>query len=60
MPKKKKKKVISAPPKPRNWLAIQAFRRKAGAMKNKKKEAQKKACRKKDRPFELLDLYLSI
>ena len=29
-------------------------------LKNKKKEAQKKACRKKDRPFELLELYLSI
>lgn len=54
MSKKKKKKAVNAPPKPRNWLAVQAFRRKAGAMKNKKKEAQKKACRKKNKPFDLL------
>lgn len=51
MSKKKKKKTMNSPPKPRNWLAVQAFRRKAGAIKDKKKEAQKKACRKKDRPF---------
>jgi len=58
MSKKKKKKTVNSPPKPRNWLAVQAFRRKAGAMKNKKKEAQKKACRanqKNDRPFDILE-----
>jgi hypothetical protein len=43
MPKKKKKKK---PKKPRNWLAIWAWFRKAGAMKDRKKEANRKKCRK--------------
>jgi hypothetical protein len=30
----------------RNWLAVHAHMRKGGAMKNRKKEANKNACRK--------------
>lgn len=52
---KKKKSQI---PKVRNWLAVQAFNRKAGPISDKKKERSKKACRKKYRPsFFNLDLY---
>ena len=29
----------------RNWLAVHAHQRKGGPMKNRKKEANKKACR---------------
>ena len=36
-------------PKPRNWLAVHAFNRKGGPMKNKKKIANKRLCRKKVR-----------
>ena len=43
MSKKKKK----TEPKERNWIAVHAFNRKGGAMKNNKKERNKKACRKK-------------
>jgi len=42
--KKKKDKTKQ----PRNWLAVHAhFKSSAGAMKDKKKEADKKACRLK-------------
>ncbi len=30
----------------RNWLAVHAHQRKGGAMKDRKKEANKNACRK--------------
>lgn len=43
MKKRKKKSVV----KVRNWLAIHAWNRKAGPHKNKKKEASRKACRRK-------------
>jgi len=43
----KKKKTNT--PKPRNWLAVSAHFRRAGAMKNRKKAANKKACRGKVR-----------
>jgi len=43
------KRKKSNTPKPRNWLAIHAFNRKGGAMKNKKKIANKTLCRKKVR-----------
>jgi hypothetical protein len=33
----------------RNWLAVHAHQRKGGPMKNRKKEADKKACRQKIR-----------
>jgi len=33
----------------RNWLAVHAHQRKGGPMKDRKKEADKKACRKKIR-----------
>ena len=33
----------------RNWLAVHAHRRKGGPMKDRKKEADKKVCRKKIR-----------
>ena len=33
----------------RNWLAIQAHQRKGGPMQDRKKEADKNACRKKVR-----------
>jgi len=36
-------------PKPRNWIAVAAHFRRAGAMKNKKKQANKRACRGKVR-----------
>jgi hypothetical protein len=36
-------------PKARNWIAVHAHFRKAGAMKDRKKDANKKACRKKIR-----------
>jgi len=32
--------------KPRNWLAVHAWNRKGGCMPNKKKTANKFACRK--------------
>jgi len=38
---KKKIKTI----KPRNWLALHARRRRGGPMKDRKKAANKKACR---------------
>ena len=31
----------------RNWLAVHAHQRKGGAMKDRKKEANKNACRKR-------------
>lgn len=49
MGKKKKKSQVKEDPKGRNWLAVHAFNRKGGAMKDRKKEASKKACRKKYR-----------
>ena len=36
-------------PKARNWLAVHAWNRKGGAMPDKKKVINKKACRKKVR-----------
>ena len=39
---KPKKKVVI---KTRNWQAVNAHFRKAGSMKDQKKEASKKACR---------------
>lgn len=43
MPKKKNKKI-----KERNWIAVSAhFKTRAGAHQDKKKQASKKACRKK-------------
>ncbi len=33
--------------KVRNWIAVSAHFRRAGAMKDRKKEADKKKCRKK-------------
>ena len=33
----------------RNWLAVHAHQRKGGPMKDRKKEADKKVCRKKIR-----------
>jgi hypothetical protein len=39
--KKPKKKI-----KGRNWVAVAAHFRKGGAMKDRKKEANRKACRK--------------
>ena len=33
----------------RNWLAVHAHQRKGGPMKDRKKEADKKACRQKIR-----------
>jgi len=41
----KKKKTRT--PKPRNWLAVHAFNRKGGAMRDKKKQINKTACRGK-------------
>lgn len=35
----------------RNWLAVHAHQRKGGAMKDRKKEADKKACRKRVRTW---------
>jgi hypothetical protein len=43
----KKKKTTT--PKRRNWIAVAAHFRCAGAMKNRKKAANKKACRVKVR-----------
>lgn len=40
--------------KERNWIAVAAFNRKGGAMTDRRKEAQRKACRKKLRPFDIL------
>lgn len=42
MAKKSPKRI-----KTRNWVAVAAHFRKAGAMKDRKKEASKKACRGK-------------
>jgi hypothetical protein len=47
MRKKRRKKKRVKPRKPRNFLAISAWFRKAGAMRNKKKERLKKLGRKK-------------
>ena len=44
----KRKKKISTP-KRRNWIAVAAHFRRAGAMKDRKKAANKKACRGKVR-----------
>ena len=43
--RKQRKKRQKKPRKPRNWLAVSAHFRKAGAMKDKKKEANKRKCR---------------
>tara|TARA_Y100000310_G_scaffold246252_1_gene251464 strand:+ start:916 stop:1053 length:138 start_codon:yes stop_codon:yes gene_type:complete len=43
------KKRKSQKPKQRNWIAVAAHFRRAGAMKDKKKAANKKACRVKVR-----------
>jgi len=43
------KKRKTKTPKPRNWIAVGAHFRRAGAMKNRKKAANKKACRVKVR-----------
>jgi|TARA_R110000737_G_scaffold222438_1_gene237706 hypothetical protein len=40
-----KRKKTKLKPKSRNWLAVHAFNRKGGPMKNRKKEANKRACR---------------
>jgi hypothetical protein len=40
-------------PKSRNWLAVHAHMRKGGPMKNRKKEKNKKSCRKKIRVLTL-------
>ena len=44
--KKNKKKQL---PKERNWLAVHAHNRKAGAHTDRKKERNKRACRGKVR-----------
>lgn len=46
--KKKKRKNKLKPRKPRDWLAVDAHFRKGGAMKDKKKESNKKFCRSKN------------
>ena len=43
----KKKKAMT--PKRRNWIAVSAHFRRGGAMKDRKKAANKKACRGKVR-----------
>jgi len=43
------KKKKNQKPKSRNWLAVHAHFRKGGAMKYRKKEANKRACRQKVR-----------
>lgn len=43
---KRKKKQKTKPKKTRNWLAVLAWFRQAGAMKDKKKEQSAKHCRK--------------
>jgi hypothetical protein len=43
--KKKNKKKQEQPKKDRNWIAVGAIQRKAGAHKDRKKERNKKACR---------------
>ena len=43
--KKKNKKKQEQSPKERNWIAVGAIQRKAGAHKDRKKERNKKACR---------------
>jgi hypothetical protein len=43
------KKRKAKAPKTRNWLAVHAHFRRAGAMKDRKKEANKRACRQKVR-----------
>jgi hypothetical protein len=46
--RKSSKKRVAQKPKERNWIAQKAFTRTgAGAHKDKKKEASKKACRGK-------------
>ncbi len=52
MPSKKRKKKKKKLKKVRNWLAVSAWFRKAGAMRNKKKERLKKLGRKKVREDE--------
>ena len=42
---KKKNKKKGQVPKERNWIAVGAIQRKAGAHKARKKERNKKACR---------------
>ena len=42
---KKKNKKKGQVPKERNWIAVGAIQRKAGAHKDRKKERNKKACR---------------
>ena len=39
----------------RNWLAVQAHHRKGGAHTDRKKEANKRACRKQVNPMEVSD-----
>jgi len=43
------KKRKTKTPKARNWLAVHAHFRRGGAMKDRKKEANKRACRQKVR-----------
>jgi len=45
----KKRKAKTKMPKTRNWLAVSAHFRRGGAMKDRKKAANKKACRGKVR-----------
>ena len=45
--KRKKKKPQKKPKKVRNWLAVLAHFRKAGPIKDKKKEQSKTKCRGK-------------
>jgi len=46
------KRKISKP-KHRNWIAVHAHMRKGGPMKDRKKEKNKKVCRKKFRVLTL-------
>ncbi len=43
--KKKNKKKQPQAPKERNWVAVGAIQRKAGAHTDRKKERNKRACR---------------
>ena len=50
--RKAKRKSKLKPRKQRDWLAVDAHFRKGGAMKDKKKEEAKKACRGKNKSDE--------
>ncbi len=46
--KKKRNKKKTGPSDPRDWFAVHAhFRRSKGPMKEKRRDARKRACRKK-------------